>query len=62
MSHLKCAGKLDKTDWQMQLLEKKIEENQQAGAFKDSHETKVPKWNKDAFTDKVFLNDGRKII
>ena len=47
-------GKIDKTDWQMQVLEKKIEENQQAGAFRSAgHDTKVPKWNRDAFTDKV---------
>ena len=48
-------GKIDKTDWQMQLLEKKIEENQQPGAFKASHENKVPKWSKDAFADKVWM-------
>ena len=50
-----CLGKLDKTDWQMQVLEKKIEESQNPGSFKDSKDTKVPKWNKDAFTDKVTV-------
>lgn len=50
------TGKLDKkNDWQLSALEKKIEENQTPGFSKDPHEKKVPKWNKDAFTDKVKL-------
>lgn len=50
------TGKLDKkNDWQLSALEKKIEENQTPGFSKDPHEKKVPKWNKDAFTDKVRL-------
>lgn len=47
-------GKLDKTDWQVSALEKKIEENQNtAGGSKDPHASKVPKWSRDAFADKV---------
>lgn len=49
-------GKLDKTDWQVSAIEKKIEENQNpAGSSKDPHASKVPKWGRDAFTDKVLL-------
>lgn len=50
-------GKLDKNDWQLSALEKKIEENQTPGGLKESHDNKVPKWNRDAFTDKVSLNN-----
>jgi hypothetical protein len=48
-------GKLDRSDWQLSALEKKIEENQTPGGLKDPHihDNKVPKWNRDAFTDKV---------
>lgn len=46
-------GKLDKNDWQLNALEKKIEENQNPYGLKDPHDNKVPKWNRDAFTDKV---------
>jgi hypothetical protein len=49
------VGKLDRSDWQLSALEKKIEENQTPGGVKDPHmhDNKVPKWNRDAFTDKV---------
>lgn len=50
------TGKLDKSDWQLTALEKKIEENQAAGGGKEHHDNKVPKWNRDAFTDKVSVN------
>lgn len=48
------SGKLDRNDWQLSALEKKIEENATPGLLKEQHDNKVPKWNKDAFTDKVF--------
>jgi len=44
----------------MLVLEKKIEENQNPGAFKDPKDTKVPKWNKDAFTDKVIIRSDTR--
>ncbi|XP_059350656.1 F-actin-monooxygenase MICAL3-like isoform X8 [Daphnia carinata] len=49
---IRAIGKLDKNDWQLSALEKKIEENQTPGGLKDPHDNKVPKWNRDAFTDK----------
>ncbi|XP_046461046.1 F-actin-monooxygenase MICAL3-like isoform X11 [Daphnia pulex] len=51
---IRAIGKLDRSDWQLSALEKKIEENQTPGGVKDPHmhDNKVPKWNRDAFTDK----------
>ena len=37
----------------MQILEKKIEENREPLLLKSHDSKKVPKWNRDAFTDKV---------
>ncbi len=51
---LEFSGKLDRNDWQLSALEKKIEENATPGLLKEQHDNKVPKWNKDAFTDKAL--------
>lgn len=56
-------GKLDKNnDWQLSVLEKKIEENANPGGgpiYRDPHDKKVPKWNRDAFSDKLEAMNRR---
>lgn len=52
-------GKIDKTDWNVQELEKKIHENKMGRGTRQEQMEKVPKWSRDQFVDKViyFLDD-----
>ena len=66
LSLLITTGKLDKkNDWQLSVLEKKIEENANPGGIgsttfrSDPHDKKVPKWNRDAFSDKLEAMNRR---
>lgn len=47
------TGKIEKTDWNVNALEKKIEENK-FGKGMTSSAAKVPKWNRQQFDDKVL--------
>lgn len=49
---LRAIGKIEKTDWQVKELEKKIEENRFGRSSQDRPE-KVPKWSRQQFDDKV---------
>ena len=51
---LSFAGKIEKTDWNINALEKKIEENK-FGRGMASSAAKVPKWNRQQFDDKVYM-------
>lgn len=46
-------GKIEKTDWNIKEIEKKIEENKY-GRGVQSSAAKVPKWNRQQFDDKVI--------
>jgi len=49
---LRAIGKIEKTDWQVKEIEKKIEENRFGKLSHDKPE-KVPKWSRQQFEDKV---------
>lgn len=49
---LRAIGKIEKTDWQVKEIEKKIEENRYGRATQERPE-KVPKWSRQQFDDKV---------
>lgn len=47
-------GKIEKTDWNVKEIEKKIEENKMGRGIK-SRQEKVPKWSREQFADKVIF-------
>ena len=47
-------GKIEKSDWNMAAIEKKIHESAH-GADVQLEREKVPKWSKDVYEDKVML-------
>lgn len=47
-------GKIEKTDWNIKEIEKKIEESKY-GRGVQSSAAKVPKWNRQQFDDKVLF-------
>lgn len=49
-------GKIEKTDWNVKEIEKKIEENKY-GRGVQSSAAKVPKWNRQQFDDKVLYSN-----
>ncbi|XP_065222209.1 F-actin-monooxygenase Mical isoform X2 [Planococcus citri] len=57
---LRAIGKIEKTDWNVKELEKKIEENKYGSKFLSSA-AKVPKWNKQQFDDK-FSAVKKKLV
>lgn len=49
---IRAIGKIEKTDWNVQLIEKKIAENSGPSVQKAERDDKVPKWSREAFDDK----------
>lgn len=47
------AGKIEKTDWNVKEIEKKIAENKTTGRSPRQRAEKVPKWSRQQFDDKV---------
>jgi len=41
------AGKIEKTDWNVKEIEKKIEENKMGRSIRHDHVEKVPKWSRE---------------
>jgi hypothetical protein len=50
------AGKIEKTDWNVREIEKKILENKMGHGVKRERPEKVPKWSREQFDDKVNFN------
>jgi hypothetical protein len=50
---IRAIGKIEKSDWNVQLIEKKIEESKRHGQGKKERDDKVPKWSREAYDDKV---------
>jgi F-actin monooxygenase len=50
----RAIGRIEKGDWNMAQIERKIEENRM-GRGKAHGGEKVPKWNHDKFVDKVIF-------
>lgn len=48
-------GKIDKSDWNVKEIERKIEENKVHAVHVKNGTEKVPKWSRPQFDDKVFL-------
>jgi hypothetical protein len=64
MSHL-CSfiaivGKIEKTDWNIKEIERKILENKMGHGVKRERPEKVPKWSREQFDDKVQFNTQLK--
>lgn len=57
---IRAIGKIEKSDWNVQLIEKKIAETKAASSSsKRDKDNKVPRWSREAYDDKVrlkFLN------
>lgn len=49
---IRAIGKIEKTDWNVQLIEKKIAESKGPSVAKSDRDDKVPKWSREAFDDK----------
>lgn len=49
---IRAIGKIEKTDWNVQLIEKKIAESKGPSVQKAERDDKVPKWSREAFDDK----------
>ncbi|KAK8728739.1 hypothetical protein OTU49_009120 [Cherax quadricarinatus] len=56
---IRAIGKIEKSDWNMVAIEKKIHENK-FGIDVQGEKEKVPKWNRDAYDDK-FHNIERRL-
>lgn len=48
-------GKIDKSDWNVKEIERKIEENKIHAKHIKNGTEKVPKWSRPQFDDKVLL-------
>ncbi|KAF4526300.1 hypothetical protein B566_EDAN015215, partial [Ephemera danica] len=55
----KRAGKIEPTDWNMAVIERKIEENR-FGRTKGKGTEKVPKWSREKFTDKLRSKSSKE--
>lgn len=53
-------GKIEKTDWNVREIEKKILENKMGCGIKHERPEKVPKWSREQFDDKVNFNSELK--
>lgn len=53
--HLLFIGKIDKTDWNVKEIERKIEESKEYGKHPKNGTEKVPKWSRPQFDDKVLF-------
>lgn len=49
---VRAIGRLEKTDWNLAAIERKIEDNPRVAVSGDAE--RVPKWNKQAYEEKVF--------
>lgn len=49
------VGKIDKSDWNVKEIERKIEENKTSGKHVKNYTEKVPKWSRPQFDDKVLF-------
>ncbi|CAL8071583.1 unnamed protein product [Orchesella dallaii] len=49
---IRAIGKIEKTDWNVQLIEKKIAESKGPSQAKADRDDKVPRWSREAFDDK----------
>lgn len=49
---MRTIGKIEKTDWNIVNIEKKMHENK-FGMEVQAEKEKVPKWSRDAYDDKV---------
>lgn len=49
---LRTIGKIEKSDWNLAAIERKMHENK-FGVETQMSKEKVPKWNRDAYDDKV---------
>lgn len=56
MIKLYFIGKIDKTDWNVKEIERKIEENKVSAKHIKNGTEKVPKWSRPQFDDKVFIS------
>ncbi|XP_045594784.1 F-actin-monooxygenase Mical isoform X2 [Procambarus clarkii] len=56
---IRAIGKIEKSDWNMVAIEKKMHENK-FGIDAQGEKEKVPKWNRDAYDDK-FHNIERRL-
>lgn len=53
---IRAIGKIEKSDWNIQLIEKKMAEiKDNATSKKDNKDNKVPRWSREAFDDKVSI-------
>lgn len=55
MEFLFLIGKIEKSDWNVKQIEKKMEENRMGRGLTAQKSEKVPKWSKQQFEDKVFI-------
>ncbi|XP_012227464.2 uncharacterized protein Mical isoform X2 [Linepithema humile] len=46
---LRAIGKIEKTDWNVKEIEKKIEENKMSRGIRHNHVERVPKWSREQF-------------
>jgi hypothetical protein len=53
LKSLLSLGKIEKTDWNVKEIEKKMEENRMGRGTSRQKAEKVPKWSKEQFEDKV---------
>jgi hypothetical protein len=65
---IRAIGKIEKSDWNVQLIEKKMAEVKNSTSSKKDKDNKVPKWSREAYDDKVgnfkieFINDDVHFI
>ena len=45
--HYQCKGKIEKTDWNVKEIEKKIEENKMGRGIRQEKVERVPKWSRE---------------
>ncbi|XP_036148722.1 F-actin-monooxygenase Mical isoform X2 [Monomorium pharaonis] len=56
---LRAIGKIEKTDWNVKEIEKKIEENKMGRSIRHEHVEKVPKWSREQFLARQIKMEKR---
>ncbi|XP_011172148.2 F-actin-monooxygenase Mical isoform X2 [Solenopsis invicta] len=56
---LRAIGKIEKTDWNVKEIEKKIEENKMGRSVRHEHVEKVPKWSREQFLARQIKMEKR---
>lgn len=51
---IRAIGKIEKSDWNVQLIEKKMAEVKSFPSNKKDRDNKVPRWSREAYDDKVL--------